>query len=76
MSNIITLDEIKNKSIDEIIELYRYGYKLGDTNSIESLQCPSGCYNTTDYFLSIGVGILIGWFLRIGYQKTKGTWQC
>lgn len=28
MNEIITLDDIKNRSIDDILELYRYGYRL------------------------------------------------
>lgn len=70
-NKVMTLEDMRNMSIDEIIELYRYDYKLEETTSIESLQCPSGCYNTTNYFLSIGIGILTGWLLRIGYEEYK-----
>ena len=42
MENIIKLEDFNNKSLDDIIELYRSGYILEDTQpSIQQMQLSS-----------------------------------
>lgn len=63
MSNIITLDNIKNMNIDEIVNLYRQGYILEDTDSTYvDNQVPDGIEHTdtithADILLILGVSI-------------------
>lgn len=42
MPNIITLDNIKKMNLDEIINLYRQGYTLENTDNtyVDSLELP------------------------------------
>lgn len=57
---IISIDSMKNISIDKILELYKDGYRL-DESPIMILQCPSGCYNTTNVVFAFITGIITGY---------------
>jgi hypothetical protein len=65
MEKIIKLEDFNNKSLDNIIELYRYGHVLEGTQStikavtqqqIQQLQLPS--YSTS--IITILAGALVG----------------
>ena len=63
---VIKLESMKNISIDQVIQLYKYGYKIEDTSpTIATTQ--GGIYISTGVIL-LGIG-LIG---LIYYLKTKG----
>lgn len=64
MTKILTLDDIKNMPIDDIITLYRNGYTLDESHTIATLQdCPPGCtpaaYGPLGFFSGIVVGLVI-----------------
>lgn len=65
----LTLKDFQEKPIEEIIELYRNGYGLEE--SIKTLQCPSGCYSSTNFILAFITGSVTGWLLKKGYDKYK-----
>lgn len=73
---IITLDDMKNRSIENIIELYRDGYRLGN-NDISTLQvtCPAECSPTSDIIFSWLFGFAVGTIagLAIGVLATRKT---
>lgn len=64
MENIIKLEDFNNKSLDDIIELYRSGYILEGTQSIQQIQLPS--YSTAIAIFLAGtlVGLAITLILR------------
>lgn len=65
MSNIITLDNIKEMNLDEIVNLYRQGYILENTDDtyVESIQEPpdgiahEDTITHTDILLMFGVSL-------------------
>lgn len=71
---IITLDDIKNRSIEDVTKLYKDGYRLKEEN-ISTLQdtCPSGCSPTSEIVFSWLFGFLIGGIagLAIGIFMTR-----
>lgn len=88
MNEIITLDNMKNRSIDDIIELYRHGYRLEEYNPATynpaTLQtCPEGCVLQsevdTSYRSGLYLGVTVGivWGIMIGavisFLMTKRT---
>lgn len=55
-SKIIKLESMRHMSIDQIVQLYKYGYKIEDTSpTIETAQ--GGIYISTGALL-LGVGII------------------
>lgn len=59
--NVITLDDMRKLSIEEIITLYRNGYMLEQSHTITTLQdCSSGC--VPEYYTGLGflVGMAVG----------------
>lgn len=72
-NKIITLDDIKNRSIDEIFALYRNGYKLDESyNTPATLQvCPPGCspesesslYGTLGFFTGVVIGLVVAFIV-------------
>ena len=69
-SKIIKLESMRHMSIDQIVQLYKYGYKIEDTYpdtypTIETAQ--EGIYISTGALL-LGVGIIA----LIYYLKNKG----
>ena len=70
---IITLENMRSMNIDQIIELYKNGYKIEDQNfALQTTTCPSGCINI-GYALALGSVILA---LTVGaistYLSRKG----
>lgn len=67
LTNIIKIEDLNNRPLDDIIELYRSGYVLEDTRfqpSIQKLQLPS--YSTSIVVFSAGAlaGLLLMLTLR------------
>lgn len=73
MNEIITLDDIKNRSIDDILELYRYGYRLEEyspstynhvnpspVNHSTLQTCPEGCVLQSEVDASYKSGLYFG----------------
>lgn len=73
MNEIITLDHIKNRSIDDILKLYRYGYRLEEHShstynpvnpspiNPSTLQtCPEGCVLQSEIDTSYNSGLYFG----------------
>jgi hypothetical protein len=81
MNEIITLEDLKNRSIDDIIELYRYGYRLEEyipDNSIPEntavLQtCPEGCVLQSEVDTSYNSGLYLGIALGVVWGIIAGT---
>ena len=67
LTNIIKIEDLNNRSLDDIITLYRSGYVLEDTkfqSSIQQLQLPS--LSTSIVVLSAGAlsGLVLMLILR------------
>lgn len=73
MNEIIMLDNIKNMSIDDILELYRYGYRLEEydpsiynpvnpshVNQSILQTCPEGCVSQSETDVSYKSGLYFG----------------
>ena len=64
------IEILQNKTTEELISLYHQGYIIQP--DIKTLvECPAGCYSTTNYILAFGVGILTGYLLNKGFEKIK-----
>lgn len=67
MDNIIKIEDLNNRSLDDIIELYRSGYVLEDTRfqpSIQQLQLPSFSSSITVFLIGALAGLTIMLTLR------------
>lgn len=78
MNKIITLDDIKNRSIDDIVELYRYGYRLEEYNPATcnpaALQtCPEGCVLQSEVDTSYRSGLYLGITIGIVWGIIAGA---
>lgn len=62
---IIKLESMKNMSIDQVVQLYRYGYRIEDT-SPTIVTTQGGIYISTGIIL-LGIGLVA----LIYYLKTK-----
>jgi transposase len=64
MSNILTLEEMHNMSIDEIVNLYRNGYTIEENvNYLEPKIVSADVSISTGSLLLVGAGILAYMFL-------------
>ena len=59
MNNVLTIDEMKNMSIDNIVNLYRYGYTI-EENTINSMNNLDQKIVSADVMVSTGSLLLIG----------------
>lgn len=64
MSNILTLEEMHNMSIDEIVNLYRNGYAIEENvNNLDSKIVSADVSISTGSLFLVGAGILAYMFL-------------
>jgi len=63
---IITLDDINNKSLDDIIELYKNGYTL-ESNTSQILQCDEHIYKADIDTLQVSPTAQLGLVLMVGF---------
>lgn len=65
MSNVLTLDEMRNMNIDDIIALYRNGYKIEENvNNLEHRMVSTDVSVSTSSLFLIGAAVLIYMFIR------------
>ncbi len=77
---IITLDDIKNRSIEDVIELYRHGYRLEEYipdnqehNTAVLQTCPEGCVLQSEVDTSYNSGLYLGIALGVVWGIIAGT---
>jgi hypothetical protein len=64
MSNILTLEEMHNMNIDEIVNLYRNGYTIEENvNTLEPKIVSADVSISTGSLFIVGIGILAYVFL-------------
>lgn len=63
---IIKLESMKNMSIDQIVDLYKHGYKIEDTSPISPIiaTAQGGVSISTGALLLIGIGILAYLYIK------------
>jgi len=67
MNNVLTINEMKNMSIDEIVNMYRNGYKVEEnvTNlNPKIVSAQDGIAVSTGAMLLIGLGIVAYMYLK------------
>lgn len=66
MSNVLSLEEMKNMSIDDIVNLYRDGYMIEENvNSLgPEIVSAQGVTVSTGSLLLIGLGVLAYIFIK------------
>ena len=66
MSNVLSLEEMKNMSIDDIVNLYRDGYTIEENinNLGPEIVSAQGITVSTGSLLLIGLGVLAYMFIK------------
>ena len=69
MNNVLTIDEMKNMSIDNIANLYRHGYTIEEntinsTNDLDQKIVSADVMVSTGSLLLIGLGIFAYIYLK------------
>lgn len=76
-NRILKLEDMKNRSIDELVTLYREGYVLGNvmeeqqTQNLQENPFQWTFMDTLDVLIGIGIGIFIGSWLSDKELKKK-----
>lgn len=61
-SKIIKLESMRHMSIDQIVQLYKYGYKIEDTSP--TIETAQGISISTSALLLIGIGALAYLYMK------------
>lgn len=66
MSTVLSLEEMKNMSIDDIVNLYRDGYMIEEnvSNLGPEIVSAQGITVSTGSLLLVGLGVLAYMFIR------------